>query len=277
MRLFEFEDQLTIRLAKQYINENCQEFLSYQKQAGKFLYRGMHSSADIFRAHSPVNRCPRDNSTKIQKIIDTELQKRGFKALRSNSIFCTTQITDTGQYGKAFLIFPYDGFSFTWSQALTDIIYDDVYNKNGTISQSYAKLPAFEWIYNYAQKIKHTSPTIRELFSQIVLDAYKKNDPALLRYYFSRMISEYKQEIKLGKPDVFSPAQWKHIKDILSGKALTPDKKDIAYHIMSQAQFTNTDFVGALKSGHEIAINGEYIAISEFKWRYDGSNINYRG
>ena len=87
------------------------------------LYRGVASAVgtNMFHSMPRENRRTLTSNPKLQTYIDNALAKTGFTALRSNSIFCTTEGVDAASYGKPFIIFPKNGFSFTWSPDVGDL------------------------------------------------------------------------------------------------------------------------------------------------------------
>lgn len=117
------------------INEIKQECAGYIQEATKangWLYRGMSKrtmlvSPDLaFHGSSRTNREPKDSHPAAQKIFDYALDRLGFRALRSNSIFCTGSIDQAMAYGNAYVIFPVDGKSaFTYTRD-SDIVLDDI-------------------------------------------------------------------------------------------------------------------------------------------------------
>jgi hypothetical protein len=124
------------------LDKECGESLQAIKAAGSFLYRGIRvggtttsptwkprilqgNSPTIFKASSRTNRKPVDTPNQIQNMIDGALEATGFKALRSNSIFCSGYKAAAMNYGIPYLIFPLDGFDFTWSKAYADL-YSDI-------------------------------------------------------------------------------------------------------------------------------------------------------
>jgi hypothetical protein len=63
--------------------------------------------------------------------IDARLKKQNFTALRSNSIFCTTNYGTASAYGDVvFVIFPINGFSYTWSPQIRDLTVDFKLNRH---------------------------------------------------------------------------------------------------------------------------------------------------
>lgn len=113
------------------IEKECSSFVRDMKAADKVLYRGMNSSkGNYIEDQSRNNRFPTDTETDIQEKFDKILKDNGFKALRSNSIFVTSGREYASDYinGSAiqkivrdlYLIFPKNGYSFTWSNKKVD-------------------------------------------------------------------------------------------------------------------------------------------------------------
>jgi hypothetical protein len=100
-----------------FIKEKCSDILVLYRENRKVLYRGIASSEKYLIDESPVNRLPRDTPRFLSFAIDDKLQAAGFKALRSNSIFCTGRENDAIAYadgGSLYVIFPVNGFDYTY-------------------------------------------------------------------------------------------------------------------------------------------------------------------
>jgi hypothetical protein len=115
------------------IKYECSIILSAMEETNTCLYRGVKNKSywynlysnktpEIFLGKTRDNRKSLSGSSKFQKAFDTELVKRGFKALRSNSIFCTTADVQAIHYGKLYVILPLNGFKYTWSPRINDLI-----------------------------------------------------------------------------------------------------------------------------------------------------------
>jgi hypothetical protein len=113
------------------IERDCSDALYAMKKTGKLLYRGIKGhQLDIFHGKSRNYRQPLDSYENTQKNIDFYLRNSGFTALRSNSIFCTSGHA-AGGYGTTYLIFPIDGFDFTWSEIIGDLVYSKLATLRG--------------------------------------------------------------------------------------------------------------------------------------------------
>lgn len=106
-----------------FIRKNCSEFLNEGvKTTRKFLYRGMPLSITngekIVLGQSPTFRKSLSlfgNHQATQFLCDRYLLAAGFNAVRSNSIFSTSDIHRSSDYGNMFATFPINGFKFTYS------------------------------------------------------------------------------------------------------------------------------------------------------------------
>ncbi len=129
MLLYEFDENLPALEQENYskifsvIQKNCSTILDCYKQTNpKILYSGIkREKSPYFFEKSPINRQPKDVDPEIQTIVDSKLKVTGFTALRSNSIFCSSYSLQCRNYGHIYIIFPINGFGFTWSPAINDM------------------------------------------------------------------------------------------------------------------------------------------------------------
>ncbi len=136
------------------IEKNCSEVLSFIKQSRRLLYRGVDTAKSIdfgFIGKSTNERPPLSSPRWLQEDTDFKLLSMGFKALRSNSIFCVADNNIARGYGTVFAIFPFNGFSFTWSEVLSDL-YVDLYQSNSVYTnliQKMHKMSPETFVENY--------------------------------------------------------------------------------------------------------------------------------
>ena len=113
-----------------FIETHCSEVVEDYRHVKQCLFRGMKARGFAFIDSSPTNRIPRDTKISIQKKVDDKLQKEGFKALRSNSIFCTSDFSEARAYPhysntrNPYIIFPINGFDYTFSFTYSDFLKD---------------------------------------------------------------------------------------------------------------------------------------------------------
>jgi hypothetical protein len=93
----------------------------------KYLYRGLDikNSKLVLLGKSNDERLPKDTPVNVQIAIDKRLSEAGFTALRGNSIFCTPNLYTAQAYAvpisNVFVIFPINGFSFTYNSFALDL------------------------------------------------------------------------------------------------------------------------------------------------------------
>lgn len=108
---------------EKYINlvlSDCSEAVSAMKEVGKFLYRGVRNAPDTqFKGKSRINR----DTTGLPEVVSTldkMMKAVGITATRTESMPTTTTLHHTKVFGEAFIIFPINGFSFSWSPKIRD-------------------------------------------------------------------------------------------------------------------------------------------------------------
>lgn len=115
----------------QVVKENCSEAITAMKQTNKYLYRGIKyhgtQTSIAFHGRSRENRRPLSTAKDFDETLNNGLRNSGMVALRSNSIFCTSSIQSASSYGKLYLIFPINGFQYTWNTKYEDFFTDYIY------------------------------------------------------------------------------------------------------------------------------------------------------
>jgi len=105
-----------------FIKTNCSDILKLYQRSGQYLYHGFKEKHQLLFLGNPrTDRKPRNSEPKFQEAIDNHLKDAGFKALRSNSIFCVPLRRRSSYYGSPYIIFPLNGFNYTWSDKFFDI------------------------------------------------------------------------------------------------------------------------------------------------------------
>lgn len=93
---------------------NCSEILDLYKSTGALFYRGIDNNVPIFRGYSRNDRRPRDNYIMLSELFEIGLKHLGMTALRTNSIFVINNAKFASSFGKLYIIFPINGFEYTW-------------------------------------------------------------------------------------------------------------------------------------------------------------------
>jgi hypothetical protein len=135
MRLDEIRNKDTDQILQHLIEKRCSNILKIYQSEHKCFFRGINSRNPYILGKSPEYRPPKDSRMYVQLIIDTKLRDYGFKALRSNSIFASSDYSFThqfkGLYGDIFIVFPLNGFDFTTSNYYKDFAEDAIYDAGG--------------------------------------------------------------------------------------------------------------------------------------------------
>lgn len=137
----QFDDSSNIDKYTSLIRKNCSDALSAMIETQKFLYRGYAFPQPLaFKGRSRNDRRPLSFDVQTQKMLDSMLANNGFEAIRSNSIYVTSQHTEAEFYtgyappgqgknkdsdsGNVYYVFPINGFKFTWAMKTSDLYGD---------------------------------------------------------------------------------------------------------------------------------------------------------
>lgn len=107
------------------IEQECSTILALNKKTQKFLLSGMTDRGAAFSGVTKTNRKPKDSDPELTAKFDDYLRELNFKALRSNSIFVSTDLDQADMYGDVYLIFPKNNqFHYTYTKQ-KDIVLDE--------------------------------------------------------------------------------------------------------------------------------------------------------
>jgi len=231
----------------QFIQTHCGNYLTHVKKVKNWLYRGA-TGANQYIARSRDTRRPKDSSKSAQELFDDQLRVLGFTALRSNSIFATSDFYHAAQFGdQIYVIFPLDNHStYTYTK------HDDI------------TLDSPEELINLDKVHKYVDALIKHLAKQRgTPNTWKGSDRTQLTKwihvlesegadYFTNTLKQVQSHIKSGNkfqiPPVFTN---KTLKDFVDTKQFIKD---------FGPQKTKLDV--AIKNGYEVLINGVYLALS---------------
>lgn len=106
----------------QFIQKNCSQILKvYEHSNSNFLYSGKYSNSEVFFGKTINNRKPLGTDPRINSKLNQVLRQTGFKARRDNSIFATSMETTASEYGNTYVIFPINGFDYSWCSMAEDL------------------------------------------------------------------------------------------------------------------------------------------------------------
>jgi hypothetical protein len=206
------------------IAKDCSQVIPFYRLTGKVLLRGVKGQKDAYIGRSWENRKPTNSFPQLQKLYDMVLQNKGFKALRSNSIFTTSSSVFAEKFGFAYIIFPKNGFEFHWNRYRQDLVLE--------IPE---ELLNFDYVIDVLDDANEWS--LKKFNKRINTNRYKA--VANIESFIKKL-----QDIGYPKADKFTP------KDFINYE-----------YIEEYIGPTKTNFKKGLLSGNEVLIHGEYYAI----------------
>ncbi len=114
------EDKFYIELSK-IVKENCSEYLSEAQGSFPLCHGSEYHQEDMFIEVTLSNRRPKNTLLKYHYALEQIFDHAGFEARRSNSLFCFGNPSEAAFYGDVYVIFPYNGFSFSWCSKAGDL------------------------------------------------------------------------------------------------------------------------------------------------------------
>lgn len=110
---------------------NCTDILDVYLSTGKIFYRGMMNMTRlIYRGSSRTDRRPRDSNQILSELFELSLKKLGMTALRSNSTFVVGNMESSEAFGQPYVIFPINGFAYTWTTQIDITLAEWIFLKN---------------------------------------------------------------------------------------------------------------------------------------------------
>jgi hypothetical protein len=220
MKIYEIEAGEKINIKPENLKElamkiktECSDAYTAMENISQILYRGMllgNSIARFFKLKPSLNiflgkpredRKPVDVKLETQEKYDAYLRDAGMTALRSNSIFCTTSQSDAKQYGELYMIFPKNGFEFTWSPDVKDLTNNVIQSwRHKAFPSNFAKQ------YTDLNKVRFDD-YLKYYFSQIRFDnthfeeALRSKNEILIRGEFYAVNQNYLKYFLLPDPE----------------------------------------------------------------------------
>lgn len=233
--------------------KNCKQILAVYKMMNKdldtkktndmrFLFRGIKGQAsDALYGKPFLDRKPKDSPQAADMLFNLAMKEAGFDARRDNSSFVSGNDSHAGGYGNLYIMFPVDGFKFTWSKKHDDLVLPDNFTKANMLDKTkVTKLK--NAIDKLDKETLHTLKWKYDLYNQGAWGA----DTTL------HNIIGLKKAISNGAlPEDFSAL----LDSIFNIAAV---KKSIDSY-----QLSGTDLASAILSNHEIYVSGPYYAIKD--------------
>lgn len=223
------------------LSKNCSQIIKVYKEINrnnfnqnKFLYRGIRSSDDALYGKPYDARKPKDSDGELHELLNNAMDSAGLQAKRDNSTFMTGDRSQASGYGNSlYIMFPVDGFKFTWSKREKDLVLDSSKRKdmmdNNVVTE----------IIELIQNAKEENPDL------------PISDPTDLFYFGSSYHSDYRTIENLYKQGLLPDRVGKLLGELINNKS-----------ILEYFQFTDQDIFAAINSKKEIYVIGAYYAVN---------------
>jgi hypothetical protein len=221
------------------------------QETNQFLLRG-GTGPDAFLGRSWLARKPKDSNKEAAQLFDDMLRKSGMTALRSNSIFATTDDRLAEQFGnKIYLIFPIYGkssFTYTNKHDVTLVFPEDVGVDQNKTNIYRAKVA--EWIKQFqTTDLYNTLPNNRKEIVQSL--------EAMARITVITHIARQLQLVQDSNSAIVIPDE-----------LVNPNIRDYMSHeaFVDKYEPTNTNLAVAMEDELEVYIHGLYYALNREKY-----------
>jgi len=190
----EFEEKFGAILRK-----NCKLSVATFKKIGKYLYRGSRDHGVAYMGRSTNKRRASDTPDFVQDNLNQLFLKAGYKAVRGNSIFTSGNENVAADYGDVYIIFPVDGFNFTWSSKIADLF--SYYDRGGFLTgfdlaqntRKYTKIND-SFVRQLEKAASNNSSQLGYFHEHILYDDNGFTGKTPLQIKISRMLSKWQGE-----------------------------------------------------------------------------------
>jgi hypothetical protein len=262
----------TITSVNNFIKTHCSQFLKIVISSKRFLYRGFKEvesepHSNMFIGYPRADRRPVDSQTSddayanAANYTDMCLKRSGFSALRGNSIFCNSKISEATPWGEVYLIFPINGYTFGYSSIFSGCAAISYKFKVHTINYNIQWLCRDILKTDIGQKNNKIYMLAEELKNDIVKQTiFRYIWPLELRKKLQLLLKMVKIEIeKSGRSYPFMD-----LYDTYMSYTTWDSESAVAIkEFISSNHLTNTRLDWAMKKGVDVWIHGAYIAINK--------------
>lgn len=227
------------------LKTECSEFLEVLKSPpGLMLLRGMRGqNSAVFQGRGWANRRSKDSTPRVSMVFNYCLEKLGFAARRDNSTFVTTNKNLAKEFGQIYLIFPKNGFKFTYT-AQDDLVLDSSHMAACVDVDKIKK--TVEWL----GKLREDPQT--PLQADFAQAAGPKYENLTVYSFMDNIMSFTPDETEQFVKETGVNMDWREFVNLSKFQdTYQPKQKDLS---------------AALRSGTEIYILGEYIALDAGKF-----------
>lgn len=233
--------------------KNCKQILAVYKMMNKdldtkktndmrFLFRGIKGQAsDALYGKPFLDRKPKDSPQAADMLFNLAMKEAGFDARRDNSSFVSGNDSHAGGYGNLYIMFPVDGFKFTWSKKHDDLVLPSDYVKGTMINK-----PAVTQLKKALAALDKGTQKKLDWDYDIDAEGFWNSHSTM------NSVVGLKKAVAAGKiPDNFI-----QLADSVVNVGAV--KKAIDSY-----QLSDTDLASAILSNHEIYVSGPYYAIKD--------------
>lgn len=246
---------LPIKKLFEHIEKNCSQYLKDVRKSKCFLYRGAKGPL-AYVAKSWDDRKPKDSKKAAQQLFDRLLAQQGFVALRSNSIFTTSDFNRASRFGSTvYVIFPIDNQShFTYTNQ-ADLTLDGLNQIPVDKKLADPWLEKFlEWLKKENQQLTADGKTdylINTLWSAVAsVLSLKEGNPSYI--IFKALVLDKKTLLAKGAPPELMKTNYTSLVSVESfNKVYEPSQTNLAR---------------ALKDQVEVYVSGTYYALSVYEY-----------
>ena len=228
------------------LKTQCSEFLEVLKSPpGLMLLRGIRGeNSAVFQGRGWANRRSKDSTPRVSMVFNYCLAQLGFEARRDNSTFVTTNKNLAKEFGQIYLIFPKNGFKFTYT-AQDDLVLDSSHMSACVDVVKIKK--TVEWLVKLREDPK---TSLQADFAQWA--AGPKYEHLTSYNFMHNIMSVTPEETEQFLNETGVNMDWREFVNLSK--------------FQNTYQPKQTDLAGALRSGTEIYILGEYIALEAGKF-----------
>ena len=256
------------------IKNKCSQSVQAMQQAGTMLFRGTSNIGNLYIGKPIENRRTMTSSRSAQKVYDETIAKAGFKALRGNSIFTSGSLDLASGFGSSkYMIFPVNGFDFTWSETRRDIVIGD------SDLPTWRDLDLIKNIWNKVFLKKEIRDEFLARFSKMPRYGFELGPVDDIGDLPNELTSDQAGSFYGFLGYEYGDTQFKILKDMQNEGLIDgiPEQMNdliTPQSLVSHMGLRNDDFVAALESEHEICIRGTYYAIQFNYYKLVKSYLN---
>lgn len=238
------------------LDKKCSQIMNVYRQEGQYLYRAINTNNDIFYSTPRVNRKPLDSNKDYHNLVIRLMKELGIEARRDNSTFCIGSRNVAKRFGNhVYVIIPFDGFSFAWSEESTDMILNHF---------TMSKMIDVDIIAPLVKYIFENERAHRYFINNMPFNmAGMSYDDMMYRFKTSTSyLSDFLETVQQGETFRGEQLLPKELHQLTRFENIVT-----ARSMQAALQFSTTDLNDAIQSGNEVYVSGEFYALNDdYAW-----------